>query len=163
VLGPPRNVIPMPLAGAPHAKAVAGGLPVSLHRLGVAVRVLDDLRYSVEKLAGAPRWSAMEWRVACSPLLLQLPRARRSLADLREIRAGQWPDTDWAVRLCTARSEVERRLIDVKVSMSALASQEMISADSVVTFSSDAALLAEAAGEFCGLIVGQYPAATGES
>lgn len=163
MLGPSRDVIPMPLGGAPHAKAAAGDLPVSLHRLGVAVRVLDDLRHSVEKLAGAPRWSAMEWRVACSPLLLQLPRARRSLADLGGIRAGHWPDTDWAVRLRATRSDVERRLMDVKVSMSALASQEMISADSVATFSSDAALLAEAADEFCGLIVGHYPAAIGES
>jgi hypothetical protein len=87
---------------------------------------------------------------------------RRALADLDEIRVGRWPDTDWAVRFRAARSEVERRLTDIRVSMSALASQEMISTDAVVTFSSDAAMLGEAAEKFCGLIVGRYPAAAGE-
>jgi hypothetical protein len=131
---------------------------VSLHHLGVAVRELDDLQRCVEKAAGIPQWSAMDWKIACAPLLLRMPRARRSLADLGEIRVGRWPDTDWAVRVRAARGEVERRLKDVRVSLSALVGKEVTSADAVVTFSSDAMMLAAAAAELCGLIVGRYPA-----
>jgi len=159
---PAQNVIPWPVRGTPHAKTAARDLPVSLHRLGVAVRELDDLRRCVERVAGVPQWSGMDWKVACAPLLLRMPRARRSLADLGEIRVGRWPDTDWAVRVRAARGEVERRLTDVRVSMSALAGKEVTSSNAVVNFSSDAGLLAEAADELCGLIVGHYPAAAGE-
>jgi hypothetical protein len=136
---------------------------VSLYRLGVAVRELEDLRGCLEKVAGIPQWSAVDWKVAFAPLLLRMPSARRSLGDLGEIRVGRWPDTDWAVRVRSARGEVERRLTDVRLSMSALAGKEVTSADAVVTFSSDATLLAEAANELCGLIVGRYPAAAGET
>ena len=99
---PAQNVIPWPVRGTPHAKTAARDLPVSLHRLGVAVRELDDLRRCVERVAGVPQWSGMDWKVACAPLLLRMPRARRSLADLGEIRVGRWPDTDWAVRVRAA-------------------------------------------------------------
>lgn len=66
-----NNVIPLPLGGASHAKATVGDLPVSLRRLGLAVRELDDLRHSVKKIAGAPRWSA---GAQCP-----LPRGKRTL------------------------------------------------------------------------------------
>ncbi len=48
----------------------------------------------------------------------RLPRVRQSLEDLAGIRAYRWPDTDWAVRLSTARDEAERRLLDLSSSMS---------------------------------------------
>ena len=48
---PAQNVIPWPVRGTPHAKTAARDLPVSLHRLGVAVRELDDLRRCVERVA----------------------------------------------------------------------------------------------------------------
>jgi hypothetical protein len=43
--------------------------------------------------------------------------------------------------------------------MSALAGEEMSSSDAVVTFGSDAMLLAKAADELCDLIASRYPAA----
>jgi hypothetical protein len=49
--------------------------------------------------------------------------------------------------------------MDVSISMSALTGEETSSSDAVVTFGSDAMLLAEAADELCGLIVSRYPAA----
>jgi hypothetical protein len=66
---------------------------------------------------------------------------------------------DWAVRLRAARSEVERRLMDFGISMSALGGEQTSSSDAVVTFSSDAMLLAEAVDELRGLIADRYPAA----
>ena len=93
------------------------------------------------------------------PVMLRVPRIRESLAQLARIRASQWPDTDWAVRLCAARDDVERRLLDVSMSMSALTSKETSTADAVVDFSSDGIKLAEAADELSSLIVSRYPAA----
>jgi hypothetical protein len=147
------NVIPLRSRGSSEA------LPVPLERLGVAVRELDDLRSCIERIVGDPRWSAREWRVACAPLMLRLPRARHSLADLAGIRAGRWPDTDWAVRLRAACDEVERRLLDVSLSMSSLVQEETSSIGAVVNFSADGSKLAEAVDDLCVLIASQYPEA----
>jgi hypothetical protein len=162
VLPPAQNVIPLRPRRTLHAKATANDLPVSLQRLSSAVQELDDLRRCAERIVSNPQWSAIEWRAACTPLLLHLPRARRSLADLGRIRVGRWPDTGWAVRLRTACSKVERRLMDVGISMSAVSSKGTSNADTVITFSSETALLGEAAGELCGLIASHYPAAVND-
>jgi hypothetical protein len=130
-----------------------------LERLGVAFQELDDLRRCIEPIVHDPRWSAPEWRVACTPFMLRLPTARQSLADLAGIRAGQWPETDWAVRLRATRGEVERRLLDVSISVSSLVNEETSSIDAVVNFSSDGIKLAAAVDELCGLISSQYPEA----
>jgi hypothetical protein len=156
---PAQNVIPLHATRALHAKAAADNLPISLHRLGVTAKEFDELRRCLERIVREPRWSAMEWKAACSPLLLRLPMIRQSLDDLGRIRVGRWPDTSWAVHLRAAQSEFERRLMDVRISMSALAGEETSSVDAVVTFSSDAMLLAGAAHELCGLIASRYPAA----
>ena len=153
-----ENVIHLHSAGALRAKASPGDLPVSVRRLGIAVQELDDLRRRLDTVVRDPRWSALEWRAACSPLLIRLPKIRQSLTDLGRIRAGRWPDTGWALRLRAALGEFERRLMDVRISMSALASEGTSSADAVVTFSSDATMLAGAAGELRGLIADRYPA-----
>jgi hypothetical protein len=136
-------------------------LPVPLDRLGQAAHALDDLRRCIEPIVTDPRWSALEWRVACTPLMVRLPSARQSLADLGEVRAGLWPDTDWAVRLRAARDEVERRLLDFNMSMSSLLSLESSSIDTVADFSFDGIKLAEAVGGLCGLIASRYPEAVG--
>ncbi len=156
---PAENVIRLRSAGTSRATAAPGGLPVPLRRLGAATRELDDLVRCLDTIIRNPRWSALEWEAMCSPLLVQLFRIRQSLADLERIRAGRWPDTGWAVRFRAALSEVERRLADVRLSMSALASEETSSANTVVTFSSDATLLAEAAHVLRCLIADRYPAA----
>jgi hypothetical protein len=49
------------------------------------------------------------------------------LAELGGVRAGQRPDSDWAVRLSAARDEPERRLLDVSMSMSSLCLEFMTS------------------------------------
>jgi hypothetical protein len=150
---PAGNVISL------YSRRSPGGLPIPLEQLGAAVRELNDLRGCVEQIARDPRWSALEWRAACMPVMLRVPRIRQSLAQLARIRASQWPDTDWAVRLCAARDDVERRLLDVSMSMSALACKETSTADTVADFSSDGIKLAEAVDELSSLIVSRYPAA----
>jgi hypothetical protein len=154
-----QTVIRLHPRGAIREGATADDLPLSLHRLGVAAQELSDLRSCIGRIVRDPQWSATEWRAACSPFLLHLPKARQSLAELDRIRVGRWPDIHWAARLRAARSEVERRLMDVSVSMSALTGEETSSSDTVVTFSSDATLLADAAEELCGLIASRYPVA----
>lgn len=136
-------------------------LPVPLERLGQAARALDDLRRQVEPIVADPRWSALEWRLACAPLMVRLPTARQSLADLGGVRAGLWPDTEWAVRLRAARDEVERRLMDVNTSMSTLLSMESSNTHMVADFSFDGTKLAEAVGGLCDLIASRYPRAVG--
>jgi len=154
-----QNVIQLHARSALREEAAADELPLSLHCLGVAAHELSDLQCCIGRIVRDPQWSATEWRAVCSPLLLHLPKAWQSLAELDEIRAGRWPDIDWAVRLRAARSEVERRLMDVSMSMSALGGEETSSSDAVVTFSSDAMLLAEAVDELRSLIASRYPAA----
>ncbi len=136
-------------------------LPVPLERLGQAARALDDLRRCIEPIVADPRWPALEWQVACTPLIVRLPAARQYLTDLREVRAGRWPDTDWAVRLRAARDEVERRLLDVNMSMSSLLRTESNNIDTAAGFGFDGAKLAEAADGLCGLIASRYPEAVG--
>lgn len=156
-----QTVIRLHPRGVSCEEAIADDLPLplSLRCLGAAAQELSDLQCCIGRIVRAPQWSATEWRATCSPLLLHLPKARRSLADLDRIRVGRWPDIHWAARLRAARSEVERRLMDVSISMSALAGEEMSSSDAVVTFGSDAMLLAKAADELCDLIASRYPAA----
>jgi hypothetical protein len=144
-----------------HTQRRSHDLPVALERLHMAVQELDNLRRCVERIVCDPHWSALEWRAACTPLMLRLPGARQSLADLADIMPGQWPDTDWAVRLRAARDEVERRLTDVSTSMSALAHGEPIIVDAVISFSVDGTTLAKAADELSGLIASRYPEAVG--
>jgi hypothetical protein len=136
-------------------------LPVALECLHMAVQELDNLRRCVERVVCDPHWSALEWRAACTPLLLRLPGARQSLAELDDIIPGQWPDTDWAVRLRAARDEVELRLTDVSTSVSALTHGEAIIVDGVFSFSVDCTRLAKAADELSGMIASRYPEAAG--
>ena len=142
-------------------RRLSADLPVPLERLGVAVQELDDLRVCIERMVRDPHWSTQEWRAVCAPLMLRVPSARQSLADLAEIQVGRWPDTEWAVRLRAARDEVERRLLDVTMSVSSLMQCEP-SIDTAVRFHSDGIKLTEALDRLCGLIVRQYPEAVGE-
>jgi hypothetical protein len=151
-----RKVIPF------TAKPTADDLPVPVAHLQAAVLQFDELRRYAERLAVSPQWSAMEWRAVCSPVLIRLPRARQSLAILDPVRVGRHADTRWAARVRTARSEVERRLTDIRISMSAVTSMEISSRDAVVTMSSDGALLAAALGDLRALIVCRYPAVAGD-
>jgi hypothetical protein len=128
-----------------------------LQRLGVVVRELDDLRGCVERVVRDPCWSALEWRAACTPLMLQAPKIRQSLTHLAEMRASRWPRTDWAVRLSAARENFERRLIDVCMSMSALGYKETSDIDMVADLSSDGIKLVQAADDLRSLIVSEYP------
>lgn len=153
---PTQNVIQLYPGRSPQH------LPSSLERLGVAWQEFQGLRRCIEQLVRDPRWSALEWRAANTPLMLRLPGVRQSLADLAEIRASRWPDTDWAVRFSAARHEVERRLLGVSMSMSVLAYKEISGIDSVINFSSDGAKLAEAVQALCALIANQYPAVIGD-
>jgi hypothetical protein len=150
------NVIPLRPRNSPE------GLPVPVERLGAAVRELDGLRRCVEQIVRRPGWSVAEWRAACSPLLLRIPWARDSLADLDPIRSGGWPDAEWAVRVRARRAEVERRLLDVSMAMNTLVTAEAGSAEAAVSFCLDGARLAEATRGLCTLIVSEYPAAVGD-
>ena len=96
---PAENVIRLRSAGAFLAKAASGDLPVSPRRLGAAAKELDDLRRCLDRIVRDPRWSALEWRATCSPLLVQLSKIRQPLTDLGQIRAGQWPDTSSAIQV----------------------------------------------------------------
>lgn len=154
-----ENVIRLRSSGSLRAKAVPGDLPLPVRRLGAVARELDHLGRCLDRIVRDPRWSALEWRATCSPLLIQMSGIRQSLTDLGQVRVGQWPDTGWAVRFRAELSEVERRLADVRISMSALAEEETSSPDTVVTFSSDATLLAAAARELRRFIADRYPAA----
>ena len=79
--------------------ATADDLPVPVAHLRSAVHQFDELRRYAERVAVDPRWSAIEWRATCSPLLIRLPRMRQSLADLDAIRVGQCADAGWAARI----------------------------------------------------------------
>jgi len=138
-------------------------LPVSVGRLRTAVQELDTLRCCVERVAREPHWSALEWRAACTPLMLRLPGARQALADLADITPGQWPDTGWAVRLRAARDEVERRLANISTSLGALTRGKPITVDAVTGFGVEGTSLVKAADELSGLIAGRYPEAAGAS
>jgi hypothetical protein len=150
---PYQNVIPL------YSGRSTQDLPVSLERLGAAVHELDGLRRCIAGIVRDPRWSAPEWSAACTPFMLRLPEAQQSLAGLALIRASQWPDTDWAVRLSAARDEVERLLLDVSMSVSMLAHRETSSIDAVVDFIFEGAKLTEALQALSNLIASQYPAA----
>jgi hypothetical protein len=150
---PYQNVIPLYSGRSPH------DLPVSLERLGGAVHELDGLRSCIARIVRDPRWSALEWSAACAPLMLRLPEAQQSLADLARIRANGWPDTDWAVRLSAARDEVERLLLDVSMAVSVLAHRETSSIDAVADFIFEGTRLTEALQALSNLITNQYPAA----
>jgi hypothetical protein len=130
-----------------------------VRRLGGAAREFDDLGRCLDRIVHDPRWSALDWRAACAPLLVQLSGIRHPLTDLGRVRVGRWPDTGWAVRIRAALGELERRLADLRISMSALAEQETSCPDTVLTFSSDATALAAAARELSRLIADRYPAA----
>ena len=93
--------------------------------------------------------------------MVRIPDTRDSLADLDEIRAGRWPDTEWAVLVRARRAEVERRLLDVSMAMNSLVTVERDSVDAAISFCSDGAKLAEAARGLSALIVSGYPAAAG--
>ena len=134
-------------------------LPVPLECLGDAAYALDSLCRCIEPILINPHWTALEWRVACTPLMVRLPRARQSLADLAGVRAGRWPDTGWAVRFRAACEEVERRLLDVSMSMSSLVSVETSSIGAAVDFSLDGSKLVGAVDGLCGLIISRYPEA----
>jgi hypothetical protein len=151
-----QNVVPLLVQ-----RSSSDDLPVALDRLHLAVQELDKLGCCVARIICDPRWSALEWRAACTPLMLRIPGARQSLADLADIMPGRWPDTDWAVRLCAARDEVERRLTNVSTSMSALTHGEAITVDAAISFSVNGTSLAKAADELCGLIASRYPEAVG--
>jgi hypothetical protein len=154
---PAQNVIPIHARRTSRVKA-ADDLPVSLHQLGAAVQELDDLKRCAEMIIRDPQSSMREWRAASSPLLPRLANARQSLAELGGIRVGGWPDISWAARLRAACSEVERRLMDTRVSLSVLVGEETSSRDATVTFISDGTLLAEAVDKLCSLIATRYPA-----
>jgi hypothetical protein len=129
--------------------------------LGLAVRKLDDLRCCVEQVIYDPRWSALQWRSECTPLMLRLAGARLSLEDLADITVDEWPDTNWAIRLHAAREEVERRLTEVSTSLSALSSEETSNVEALISFNVDGAGLRRAAGELRSLIATRYPETAG--
>ena len=158
--GPDRNVIPLHVPSAVHPRT-ARDAAITHARLRAAAQQLDELRRCAERIALEPQWSAMEWRATCAPLLIRLPGARQLLASLSPIRVGHWSDTEWAARVRATRSDVERRLLDVGVAMSALTSDETSNADAVASLTSDALLLAGAAGELRMLIASRYPAVGG--
>jgi hypothetical protein len=147
-----RNVIPLRPPGESRYD-----LPVPLERLSNTAQELDSLQRCIKPILTDLRWSALEWRVACTPLLVRLPAARQSLEDLADVRADRWPDTDWAVRLRAACDEVERRLLGVSMSLSSLLHTETSSIDAVADFNFEGAKLAEAAGGLCSLLAGRYP------
>ena len=154
-----RDVIPLHARSAASPRSKTSSPAITLSRLRAAAEQLDELRRCAERVALDPQWSAMEWRATCASLLIQLSEARHLLASLSPIRVGQWPDTEWAARVRTSRSDVERRLLDVRVAMSALTSNGASDPDAVVTMTSDASLLATAASELRALITSYYPAA----
>ena len=131
-------------------------LPVPLDHLRRAVHELDDLRYSVEQLDCDPLGSADDWPTALMPIMLRLPGARRALSELRQIKAGQWPDTEWAVRVRAAHADAERRLLDVDRSIRSLIDEtDFVSVMADLRF--DGPELAHAVHELCALIVRRYP------
>lgn len=151
------NVIPLrPGKSPPEA------LPVPVDRLGAAVRELDGLRRCIEQIVRRPGSSVGQWRAACDPLMLWLPGARDSLAELDAIRADRWPDAGWAVLVRARRAEVERRLLNVSLAMNSLVTAETDNANAAVRFCSDGTKLGQAARGLCALIVSEYPAAAGD-
>lgn len=158
VAGPDRDAIPLRARNTVQPRTTKAPA-ITLARLRAAAQQLDDLRRCAERVALDPQWSAMEWRATCAPLLIRLPGARQLLASLSPIRVGHWPDTEWAARVRTTHSDVERRLLDVGVAMSALTSDETSNQDAVASLTSDASLLAAAVSELRMLITSHYPAA----
>ena len=149
-----HNVIPL------HPrKRLPEELPVPLEHLGVVVKDLGRLTRAIKSMVRSLHWPALEWKTVCTPLMLGLPEAQQSLADLAGIRAGQWPDTEWAVRLRAACNEAERRLLDVSVSLSSLIHGTGSGADAVICLSLDSIKLTEAMDEICDLIASRYPKA----
>lgn len=138
-------------------------LPMPLDRIGVAFHRLDGLWSCIQRITRDQCRSAPEWKAVCGELLVRLPAVRQSLEDLAGIRADRWPDTEWAVRLSAARTEVERRLLNLSRSMSSFIRGETSSPDTVADFSFDCAKLAKVVAELCGLIAKQHPEAIGET
>ena len=154
-----RDVIPLHTRSTASSRATASSPAITLSRLRAAAEQLDELRRCAERVALDPQWSAMEWRATCARVLIRLSKARQLLTSLSSIRVGQWPDTEWAARVRTSGSDVERRRVDVRVAISALTSDGTSDSDAVVTLTSDASLLATAASELRTLIISHYPAA----
>jgi len=132
-------------------------LPVSLECLGGIVQEFHDLRNCIDRVVRDPPWLAPQWRVACAPFMLRLPKVRQSLVDLAKIGVVRWPDVNWALRLCVARHEVEWRLLHFEMSMSSLIHGQAGSVDTLASFVFDGTKLATAAAKLCTLIASQYP------
>lgn len=139
----------------------AEDLPVPVDRLGAAVRELHNLGRCAERICCDSHGSATNWEVQLARLKLRLPEVRSSLAELAVIRAGHWPNTEWAVRFRGAHDEVERRLVDITASMSSLIHREPGGID-IVGLSFECTKLAEAADDLCRLIASQYPKAVAD-
>jgi hypothetical protein len=149
------------LTRLPSVAPAAEEPPVPLGELSAAVRHLNDLGRYIQAIDPGLDWSIERWRTAAMPLILRLPAVERSLTELARVRLDDWPDPGWAVRVATARGEVERRLREVSRSMRPLVDPE--AAGSVVaggdTFNEDGARLVAALERLCRLIAWRYPEA----
>lgn len=147
-----QNVIPLHPRGRE-----CDDLPVPLERLSAAVRELDDLSDYIERITSDTQWLAVDWRATWTPLMLRLPPMRRTLSDLANVRGGQWPDANWAVRFRAALVEVEHRLLSVSMTIGSVVQGEAGSMDAMISLRFDWPELAQAAEQLCRLIVSRYP------
>lgn len=139
---------------------------VDLRFLSIAVSELDDLRRCLESIAPRPGWSPQRWRVACTPLVMRLPAARRSLADLKRISADRWSDVTWALRLSGARAEAERSLQKLTTSMRPLVEPGTFGSaatGAVAAFGRETFRLATGLERVCDLVTRRYPEAMEEN
>jgi hypothetical protein len=100
--------------------------PAKQQRMGAealqaAVRQLDDLGHELERVSAHRHWPAEQWMIATTPFRLQLPRARKRLAQLTTVSAiAQERDIGWALELTSARRLAESQLDDIRMCLHVL-------------------------------------------
>jgi hypothetical protein len=94
---------------------------MSAEALRATVRQLDDLGHHLERLSADRNRSAHQWMIASTPFRMQVPRARKRLAELAGVSViAQERDSGWTLELTNARLLVERQLDDLAMCLHVL-------------------------------------------
>ena len=86
----------------------------------IAIGQLDELGWRLRELSPGSNWSAEQWMIASTSFRVQLIGTRKKLDDLAETGTFDKDAFGWIFEFNDARSEAERRLHDIRLSLQCL-------------------------------------------